>query len=277
MSLDDHYYHLADGILEYGEDSEDRTGTGTRRRFGTRLFYLARPTEFPILTTKYISFKAVYDELKWFYSGSTKVSDLPKHIQHWWKPFADESGDIGHSYGKNLRTFPDYQYPGITHDQLGGVLRSLTENTTSRRHIMSTWNPGSVPDLTLPPCHGLVIQFYVTKFGQLRMQTYQRSADVFLGLPINLSHYALLLNMVAFSTGLDPHSIVYIIGDTHIYNDHIPLITEQLSREHYEPPGLFINAKKYNDPLETFLNIEFSDLELVGYKSHPKIKGNMSV
>ena len=272
---DDEYSRLCTKILHSGADHDDRTGVGTFSLFGQSMRF-STTYSFPLLTRKKITFKGVFDELKWFYSGSTDVNDIPNHIKHWWTPFSDETGDLGHTYGKNLRCFPDPESCDIKIDQLSELFESLTNTPNSRRHIMSTWNAGSIPNLTLPSCHGLVIQFKV-QGNTLHLSTYQRSADVFLGLPINIAHYALLLHMVSYSVGLRPGDLFYALGDCHIYSNHVEQVMEQLRRSSFAAPTLKIVAKKYEDPLETFMNISYDDLVLENYQYHPPIKGDMAV
>jgi len=268
------YQDILKHILSKGEVHNDRTGVGTISSFGYQ-FRHNMQEGFPLVTTKRMTFKGVYDELAWFYSGSTNVFDLPKHIQHWWTPFADDSGELGHTYGKNLRAFPTF---GGQVDQLKCLFDDLGNNSQSRRLIMSTWNAGTVRELTLPSCHGLVIQFKCYDDGRLSLSTYQRSADAACGIPVNIAHYGLLLEMVAACTNRVAHELIYTFGDLHIYSNHIELMKEQVELPEFDLPTLEVHANPdLPSSLSKFKGIGYGDLELTNYVCHPAIKTPMAV
>src|SRR5271165_4251139 len=260
------YLDLLADILEGGVRRDDRTGTGTLSVFGRQMrFDLA--AGFPLLTTKRVHFKSVVLELIWFLSGQTNVRWLQERGCTIWDEWADEAGEIGPVYGKQWRSWaaPD----GRTIDQIASVVRSIRENPQSRRHIVSAWNPADVDDMALPPCHCL-FQFYVAD-GRLSCQLYQRSADVFLGVPFNIASYALLTAMVAQVTGLAPGEFVHTLGDAHLYLNHVDQARLQLEREPLPPPRLVLAPR---GDLFTFVP---EDVALRGYRPHPAIAAPIAV
>ncbi|MBV9509096.1 MAG: thymidylate synthase [Caulobacteraceae bacterium] len=256
---------LAD-ILANGVRRDDRTGVGTLGVFGRQMrFDLAQG--FPLLTTKTLHRKSIILELLWFLRGDTNVRWLQERGVSIWDEWADESGDLGPVYGKQWRSWaaPD----GRVIDQMANVVRSIRENPNSRRHIVSAWNPADVDDMALPPCHCL-FQFFVAE-GRLSCQLYQRSADVFLGVPFNIASYALLTLMVAQVTGYAPGEFVHTLGDAHLYLNHVEQAKIQLTRAPYPFPTLAIAPK---DDLFAF---EYEDFKLKGYVAHPKLDAPIAV
>src|SRR5436190_13790108 len=244
----------------------DRTGTGTLSVFGRQMrFDLA--AGFPLLTTKKVHLKSIILELIWFLRGETNVRWLRDRGCTIWDEWADEDGELGPVYGRQWRSWaaPD----GRTIDQIAAVVRSLRENPESRRHIVSAWNPADVDDMALPPCHCL-FQFYVAQ-GRLSCQLYQRSADVFLGVPFNIASYALLTMMMAQVTGLEPGEFVHTLGDAHLYLNHLDQAARQLTREPYPMPAMRVA------PRSDLLDYEPGDFTLEGYQSHPPIKAPIAV
>lgn len=267
--FDAKYNKLVRHILKNGIDRTDRTGTGTRSVFGYQMRFDISE-KFPLLTTKYISFKTIVHELLWFISGSTTAKDLHKNDVHIWDAWVkDRDMNLGPVYGKQWRSFGyDSAFNGI--DQLANVIRDIKETSDSRRLIVSAWNPVDVPHMALPPCH-MMFQFYVHD-SKLSCQLYQRSADVFLGLPFNIASYALLTYLIAQVTGLMPHEFIHTIGDAHIYNNHVNQVNEQLSRKSFEAPWLFVN-----DQICDIDDFRHTDIWLNDYKHHAAIKGEISV
>jgi thymidylate synthase len=260
------YLDLLADILANGARRDDRTRTGTLSVFGRQMrFDLAGG--FPLLTTKRVHFKSIVLELIWFLAGQTNVRWLQERGCTIWDEWADESGELGPVYGKQWRSWaaPD----GRTIDQIGNVVRSLRENPSSRRHIVSAWNPAEVDDMALPPCHCL-FQFYVAD-GRLSCQLYQRSADVFLGVPFNIASYALLTAMMAQVTGLEPGEFVHTLGDAHLYLNHVEQARLQLSREPASLPRLVLAPR---DDLFAFAP---EDIALKGYRPHPAIAAPIAV
>ncbi|SFZ82813.1 thymidylate synthase [Devosia enhydra] len=261
------YLDLMRRVLETGTDRPDRTGTGTRSVFGHQMrFDLAEG--FPLVTTKKLHLKSIVYELLWFLRGETNVRWLQERGVRIWDEWADDNGDLGPVYGSQWRSWPDGQ--GGTIDQIAAVVRSIRENPQSRRHIVTAWNPAEVDDMALPPCHCL-FQFYVAD-GRLSCQLYQRSADLFLGVPFNIASYALLTHMMAQVTGLKPGDFVHSFGDVHLYRDHFEQARLQLSREPRSLPKLIINPDRRE--LEEFV---FEDFIFEGYDPHPHIKAKVSV
>lgn len=264
-------------ILEHGEDKENRTGIDTRGVFGMQMRYdLSRG--FPAVTTKKLAFKQVKAELLWFISGSSDNKELQKlgcHIwdanaeADYWKPKAKFEGDLGRVYGVQWRSWRGPN--GIEVDQLKNVIRKIKSDPTDRRLIVSAWNPGELDQMALPPCH-VMYQFYVHADNRLSLQMYQRSADMFLGVPFNIASYALLLSMVAQVTGLQPGEFVHVLGDAHIYHNHFDQVEEQLSRNPYKLPKLFLNPD-----VKDIDSFTMEDIKLVDYKYHPRIKAEMAV
>ena len=261
------YLDLLSHIMEHGTDKSDRTGTGTRSVFGYQMrFNLA--DGFPLLTTKKLHLKSIIHELLWFLKGDTNARYLQENGVRIWNEWADENGDLGHIYGYQWRSWPDYNGGHI--DQISEVIETIKNNPDSRRIIVSAWNVADLPNMNLPPCHAF-FQFYVAD-GKLSLQLYQRSADSFLGVPFNIASYALLLMMVAQVTGLEVGDFVHTLGDAHIYNNHFEQIKEQLSRDTRKLPRMVINPEVKN-----IFDFKYEDFELVDYDPHPHIKGVVAV
>jgi thymidylate synthase len=261
------YLELLDHVIKTGTEKTDRTGTGTISVFGYQMrFNLGEG--FPVLTTKKLHLKSIIHELLWFISGDTNTKYLTNNGVKIWNEWADKDGNLGPVYGYQWRSWPSADGKKI--DQLGNVISSIRNSPDSRRHIVSAWNVGELENMALPPCH-LIFQFYVAG-GKLSCQLYQRSADIFLGVPFNIASYALLTLMVAKVTGLKPGDFVHTLGDAHIYLNHIDQVKLQLTREPYKLPRMEIN-KEVKD-IEGF---RFGDFTLVDYVSHPHIKGEISV
>lgn len=261
------YLDLCKRIMEEGTMKGDRTGTGTKSVFGHQMrFDLSEG--FPVLTTKKLHLKSIIYELLWFLRGDTNVKYLQEHGVRIWNEWADENGELGPVYGHQWRSWPDYK--GGTIDQIANVVEQIKTNPNSRRLIVSAWNPAEVDDMALPPCHSL-FQFYVAD-GKLSLQLYQRSADVFLGVPFNIASYALLLLMVAQVTGLEPGEFVHTLGDAHIYTNHFEQIQLQLTREPRKLPRM-----KLNPEVKDLFSFQYEDFELVDYDPHPHIAGVVAV
>lgn len=263
-----HAYHaLMRDILENGVDRPDRTGTGTRSVFGRQMrFDLSQG--FPLLTTKKLHWKSIAYELLWFLRGETNVRWLQERGVRIWDEWADENGDLGPVYGSQWRSWPDGR--GGTIDQIANVVRSLREKPDSRRHIVTAWNPAEVDDMALPPCHCL-FQFYVAE-GRLSCQLYQRSADLFLGVPFNIASYALLTHLMAEVTGLEVGEFVHTFGDVHLYHNHFEQAQLQLTREPRALPRLVIRPG-----LADIFAVGFDDFAIEGYDPHPHIKAEVAV
>lgn len=261
------YLDLLREILDAGEDQTDRTGVGTRGVFG-RQIRADLKDGFPLLTTKKVFFKGVAVELLWFIKGMTNVRWLQERGVRIWDEWADETGELGPVYGKQWRRWqgPD----GAEIDQLAGLIAQIRANPDSRRHVISAWNPADVPSMALPPCHTL-FQFKVLG-GRLHLQLYQRSADMFLGVPFNIASYALLLAMVAKVTGYEPGEYVHTFGDAHIYSNHVDQVQAQLSREPRALPRLTLNPE-----VSDLFAFEWEDIAVEGYDPHPAIKAPVAV
>ncbi len=261
------YLDLLRDVLDNGTDRPDRTGTGTRSVFGRQVrFDLAQG--FPLLTTKKLHIKSIVYELLWFLRGETNVRWLQEHGVKIWDEWADENGDLGPVDGSQWRSWPDGD--GGTIDQIAHVVNSLRTRPDSRRHIVTAWNPAEVDEMALPPCHCL-FQFYVAG-GKLSCQLYQRSADIFLGVPFNISSYALLTQMMAQVTGLEPGDFVHSFGDLHLYHNHFDQARLQLMREPRPLPRLTINPEKTD-----IFDFAFEDFMITGYDPHPHIKAQVAV
>ncbi|WP_372591875.1 thymidylate synthase [Guyparkeria sp.] len=261
------YLDLMQHVLDHGVDRDDRTGTGTRSVFGHQMrFDLSKG--FPALTTKKLHLRSIIHELLWFISGDTNVRYLQDNGVRIWNEWADENGDLGPVYGAQWRSWPTRD--GGTIDQLGQVIEQIKANPDSRRLIVTAWNPADVPHMALPPCH-LLFQFYVAD-GKLSCQLYQRSADIFLGVPFNIASYALLTMMIAQVCDLAPGEFVHTLGDAHLYHNHLEQAREQLAREPRSLPRMRINPDRRS--IDDFV---FDDFELVDYDPHPHIKAKVAV
>ena len=261
------YLDLLQKIMSEGVDKSDRTGTGTRSIFGHQMrFNLS--DGFPILTTKKVHLKSIIYELLWFIAGDTNVKYLQEHGVRIWNEWADENGDLGPVYGHQWRSWPTPDGKSI--DQLSQVINMIKKHPDSRRMLVTAWNPSEVDDMALPPCH-CMFQFYVAN-GKLSCQLYQRSADVFLGVPFNIASYALLTMMIAQICGLEPGEFIHTTGDTHIYLNHFKQVATQLSRKPRPLPKMWINPDK-----ESIFEFEYEDFILLGYNPWPVIKAPVSV
>ena len=261
------YQDLLRRILDEGVVKNDRTGTGTKSVFGHQMrFDLSQG--FPLVTTKKLHLKSIIYELLWFIRGDTNVKYLHDHGVSIWDEWADEQGDLGHIYGYQWRSWPDYQGGHI--DQIREVVDQIQQNPDSRRLIVSAWNVADLRKMNLPPCH-LLFQFYVAD-GRLSLQLYQRSADTFLGVPFNIASYALLLTMVAQVCGLQPGEFVHTTGDTHLYLNHLDQARLQLSREPRPLPRLVVNPDVKN-----LFDFRFEDFAIENYDPWPHIKAAVSV
>ncbi|MCB1610248.1 MAG: thymidylate synthase [Xanthomonadales bacterium] len=261
------YHQLLRHILENGTVKTDRTGTGTRSVFGYQMrFDLAEG--FPLVTTKKLHLKSIIHELLWFIAGDTNVGYLHQNGVSIWDEWADADGNLGPVYGKQWRSWA--APGGQSIDQLGQIIGQIRSNPDSRRLLVSAWNPADLPAMALAPCHAL-FQFYVAD-GRLSCQLYQRSADVFLGVPFNIASYALLTAMVAQVCDLAPGDFVHTLGDAHLYLNHLEQAELQLTREPYALPQLRLNPERRQ--LEDF---RFDDIEIIGYQSHPAIKAPIAV
>ncbi len=261
------YLDLLSHVMENGADRSDRTGTGTRSVFGHQMrFDLGQG--FPALTTKRLHLKSIIHELLWFLRGDTNIAYLRENGVSIWDEWADENGDLGPVYGYQWRSWPTHDGRHI--DQIANVVEAIVRNPHSRRHIVTAWNPALVDEMALPPCHCL-FQFHVAD-GKLSCQLYQRSADIFLGVPFNIASYALLTMMVAQVTGLKPGDFVHTLGDAHIYANHFDQARLQLTRIAKPLPVM-----KINPDVKDLFAFTFSDFELVGYEADANIKAPIAV
>lgn len=261
------YLSLLERILNEGHQKGDRTGTGTLSVFGHQMRYDLQDG-FPLLTTKKLHLKSIIYELLWFLRGDTNVRWLQDHGVRIWNEWADENGDLGPVYGHQWRSWPDYR--GGTIDQIAQVEEMIKRNPNSRRMLVTAWNPAEVEDMALPPCHCL-FQFYVAD-GRLSLQLYQRSADTFLGVPFNIASYALLLQMMAQVTGLQPGEFVHTTGDTHLYLNHLEQARLQLSRTPRPLPTMRINPD-----VKSIFDFRYEDFKLENYDPWPHIAAEVSV
>lgn len=270
------YLKLLKYILKNGVDRPDRTGIGTRAIFGAQLRFKMKDG-FPVVTTKKLIFKSVKAELLWFLKGSSDIKELHKLGTHiwdananapYWKSKARFQGDVGRIYGVQWRKWKTSQEKTI--DQLAEVIQEIKENPYSRRHLVLAWNPGELDKMCLPPCH-ILFQFLVAK-NKLSLLMYQRSCDMFLGVPFNIASYSLLLHMVAQVTNLKPGEFIHFLGDAHIYHNHFDQVKEQLKREPYPLPRLWLNPK-----IKNIDDFQMEDIKLINYQHHPPIKAPMAV
>lgn len=261
------YLDLLQHVLDHGTPREDRTGTGTVGVFGYQMRF---PLDkgFPLLTTKKLHLRSIIYELLWFLRGDTNIQYLHDHKVTIWDEWADKNGDLGPVYGSQWRSWPDGR--GGTIDQIANVVNEIKTNPYSRRLMVTAWNPAEIQDMALPPCHCL-FQFYVSN-GKLSCQLYQRSADIFLGVPFNIASYALLTMMMAQVCDLEPGDFVHTLGDAHIYQNHLDQVKLQLTRDPRPLPQMLINPEK-----KDIFSFDYEDFTLTNYDPHPHIKGEVSV
>ena len=261
------YLDLMQKVLNEGQEKSDRTGTGTLSIFGHQMeFDLS--DGFPLVTTKKVHLKSIVHELIWFLQGSTNISYLKENGVSIWDEWADEKGDLGPVYGAQWRSWPDGNNGTI--DQIQNLIQGIKTNPDSRRHIVSAWNPALVDEMALPPCHSL-FQFYIVN-EELSCQLYQRSADIFLGVPFNIASYALLTHMVAHVCNLKAGKFVHTFGDAHLYLNHLDQAKLQLSRDTKILPQL-----KLNSEVKNIFDFKFEDIEIINYESHPSISAPIAV
>ncbi len=261
------YLDLLDHVIKNGDEKKDRTGTGTISVFGYQMRFNLEEG-FPLLTTKKLHLKSITHELLWFISGSTNIKYLNDNRVRIWNGWADKDGNLGPVYGYQWRSWPTADGRNI--DQLSEVIKNIKKSPDSRHLIVSAWNVGEIEKMALPPCH-LMFQFYVAG-GRLSCQLYQRSCDIFIGVPFNIASYALLTLMIAQVTGLKPGDFVHTLGDAHIYLNHIEQVKLQLTREPYPLPKMVINPS-----VDDILKFRYEDFTLSDYIAHPHIKGDISV
>ncbi len=262
------YLEVLDYTLKNGVKKEDRTGVGTLSIFGWQMRFNLQDG-FPLLTTKKLHTRSIFYELLWFIRGDSNIKYLNEHNVHIWDNWADKNGDLGPIYGHQWRKWTSKE--GEI-DQLQQVIESIKNNPTSRRHIVSAWNVGDLPKMKLPPCH-ILYQFYVDPVNKrLSLQLYQRSADLFLGVPFNIASYSLLLSMVAQVTGYTPFEFIHTLGDAHIYLNHIEQVKLQLSRTPRKLPKL-----KLNTEIKNLFDFKYEDISIEDYNPHPHIKGEIAV
>jgi len=261
------YLDLLDRVIKTGVEKGDRTGTGTISVFGHQMRFDLQDG-FPLLTTKKLHLKSIIHELLWFLKGETNVKYLQDNGVRIWNEWAGEDGELGPIYGYQWRSWPSANGKHI--DQISQVVDSIKNNPNSRRHIVSAWNVSEIDNMALPPCH-ILFQFYVAD-GKLSCQLYQRSADIFLGVPFNIASYAILLQMMAQATGLQAGEFVHTLGDAHIYNNHIEQVKLQLTRKPKALPQMQINPD-----IKNIFDFKYEDFSLENYDAHPHIKGDISV
>ena len=261
------YLQLLDYVLKNGVSKEDRTGTGTISTFGYQMRFNLEEG-FPLLTTKKLHLRSIIHELLWFLNGDTNIKYLNDNKVSIWDEWADKQGDLGPIYGYQWRNWKSAD--GKVFDQISEVVKSLMNNPDSRRHIVSAWNVGEIDKMALPPCH-VMFQFYVAN-GKLSCHLYQRSADIFLGVPFNIASYAILLQMMAQVTGYQASEFVHTLGDAHIYKNHLEQVKIQLSREPRKLPKLIINPD-----VKSIFDFKFEDFQLTEYDPHPHIKGEIAI
>jgi thymidylate synthase len=261
------YLDLLQHVLDNGVRKDDRTGTGTISTFGYQMRFNLQDG-FPVVTTKKLHLKSIIYELLWFLNGDTNVKYLQENGVRIWNEWADENGELGHIYGHQWRSWPDYKGGNI--DQISQAVDMIKNNPDSRRIIVNAWNVADLPNMNLPPCHAF-FQFYVAN-GKLSCQLYQRSADSFLGVPFNIASYALLTMMMAQVCGLEAGDFVHTFGDLHIYTNHLEQVKLQLSREPFPLPTM-----KINQEVKSIFDFKYEDFELLNYLSHPHIKGKVAI
>ena len=266
-AIDTPYEDLLADVLRTGTSKSDRTGTGTTSVFGRQIRFDLN-SSFPLITTKRVHFRSVALELLWFLRGDSNATWLQERGVRIWNEWADEKGDLGPVYGVQWRSWPTPEGGHI--DQISELMTSLRENPDSRRHIVSAWNVAELSNMALPPCH-LLFQFYIAE-GRLSCQLYQRSADMFLGVPFNIASYSLLTAMIAQQLDLEPGEFIWTGGDCHIYDNHREQVHEQLSRTAYPAPQLRIGRRP-----ETIFDYEYEDFDIVGYEHHPSIRAAVAV
>lgn len=260
------YLTLLEKVLEHGQMRHDRTGIGTRSLFGEQLRFPLRP--FPIVTTKKIFFKAVVEELLWFLRGESNIKSLQQKDIHIWDAWADADGNLGPVYGQQWRSWLSADGE---RDQIRQVLQQLKAEPWSRRHLVSAWNVGELPKMALQPCH-VLFQFYVSNDGGLSCQLYQRSADIFLGLPFNISSYALLTYLFAQVLDLHPDELIISLGDVHLYHNHEGVARTQLTRQPLPLPELWLNCE-----IKDLFAFQSDDIKLVHYQAHPALKADIAI
>lgn len=261
------YLDLLEHVMKNGTEKKDRTGTGTKSVFGYQMRFNLEEG-FPVLTTKKLHLKSIIHELLWFLAGDTNIKYLTDNGVRIWNEWADPDGNLGHIYGYQWRSWPTPD--GGYVDQISEVVDGIKDNPNSRRLLVSAWNVGELDKMNLPPCH-LLFQFYVAD-GKLSCQLYQRSCDVFLGVPFNIASYALLTMMMALVTGLKPGDFVWTGGDVHIYLNHLEQVKLQLTREPKKLPQM-----KINPGVKSIFDFKYEDFELINYNAHPHIPGKVSV
>lgn len=261
------YLDLLEHVLDNGNIKEDRTGTGTKSVFGYQMRFNLQEG-FPMVTTKKLHTRSIIHELLWFLQGNTNIKYLHENEVTIWDEWADENGDLGPIYGKQWRSWTNQK--GETIDQISQLIEQIKTEPNSRRLLINAWNVGEIDDMALPPCH-ILFQFYVNN-GKLSCQLYQRSADIFLGVPFNIASYALLTHMIAQVTGLEVGEFIHTLGDAHIYSNHFDQAKLQLSREAYPLAQL-----KLNKDIRSIFDFKYEDIEILNYKSHPTIKAPIAV